>query len=112
MSAVPAMGRLSWIERDGRLIIAARTLRSFAQTSVMVVIAIYLGLRGFSLVEIGLFLSLGSAGAAMSAVIIGLVGDTWGRRWSLVVLGVLMSVTGIVLAVTDTFAMLAAAAFF
>ena len=101
-----------WIGRDGRLIIAARTLRSFAQTSVMLVIAIYLALRGFSLVEIGLVLSLGSVGAATSAVVIGLVGDTWGRRRALVVLGVLMSLTGLVLATSDAFVILAAAAFF
>ena len=78
--------------------IAARALRSFAQSSVTVVVAIYLGLRGFTLVEIGLFLTLGSAGAAVSAVFIGLLGDAFGRRRTLIVLSSLMMLTGIALA--------------
>jgi len=34
--------RLQWVETDGRLIIATRALRTFAQSSATVVIAIYL----------------------------------------------------------------------
>jgi MFS family permease len=111
LNATASPSRFGWIATDGRLIIAARALRSFAQSSVTVVVAIYLGLRGFSLVEIGLFLTLGSAGAAMSAVVIGLVGDAFGRRRTLIVLSILMTLTGIVLAMSDDFLILGAAAF-
>jgi len=90
---------------------AARGLRTFAQTSVMVVVAIFLGLRGFTLVEIGVFLSLGSAGAAASALVVGLVGDAIGRRRTLIGLGLLMTLTGITLATSDHFLVLAGAAF-
>lgn len=61
--------------------------------------------------EIGLFLTLGSAGAAVSAVVIGFLGDALGRRRTLIVLSILMTLTGTVLALTDHFAILSAAAF-
>jgi MFS family permease len=102
---------LDWIERDGKLVIVARALRSFSQSSVTVVVAIYLGLRGASLVEIGFFLTLGSAGAAVSAVFIGLLGDTFGRRRTLILLSLLMALTGTVLAISDELPILLAAAF-
>ena len=86
-------------------------MRGFAQSAVSVVVAIYLGLQGFSLVEIGLFLTLGSVGAAVSAAVVGVVGDTFGRRRTLVVLSVLMGLTGLILATSDDFMILSAAAF-
>lgn len=103
--------RFDWVEPDGRLIIAARAARGFAQSSVSVVVAIYLGLRGWSLVEVGVFLTLGSAGAAASAVVVGAAGDAIGRRRTLAVLGGLMTLTGLTLAVTDDFLVVSAAAF-
>ena len=45
-----AVGSLSWVAWDARMAIAARGTRSFAQSAVAVLIAIYLGLHGFSLV--------------------------------------------------------------
>ena len=44
-------GRLSWVEWDAWMAMAARGTRSFAQSAVAVLIAIYLGLHGFSLVQ-------------------------------------------------------------
>src|SRR5262245_19954280 len=111
LKASSISSRLGWLGSDARLIVAARVLRSFAQGSVTVVVAIYLGLRGFSLVEIGLFLTLGSAGATVSAIVVGLVGDTFGRRRALIVLSILMTLTGITLAINDHFVVLGAAAF-
>ena len=105
------LSRFDWIEADGRLIIATRALRTFAQSSVAVVIAIHLRLQGFTLVEIGLFLTLGSAGAAASAIVVGTIGDTVGRRHTLIVLGLLMTLTGIALVVSDNVLVLGMAAF-
>src|SRR5262245_34920169 len=95
LKASSISSRLGWLGSDARLIVAARVLRSFAQGSVTVVVAIYLGLRGFSLVEIGLFLTLGSAGATVSAIVVGLVGDTFGRRRALIVVSILLTLAGI-----------------
>jgi hypothetical protein len=39
---------LKWLSRDGRLLLAARTLRTFAYGFVSVILAIYLKLVGFN----------------------------------------------------------------
>jgi MFS family permease len=78
---------------------------------VSVLIAIFLSLQGFSLVETGLLLTFGSAGAAFTAVVVGMFGDGVGRRRTLLILSGLMAVTGVVLASSDTFGILAAVAF-
>ena len=45
---------LSWINRDGKLIIMARACRLFAQGPVVVLLIIYLDLQGISIVQSGL----------------------------------------------------------
>ena len=106
-----AATRFGWVGADAWLIIAARALRGFAQSAVSVLVAIYLGLQGFSLVETGLLLTCGSAGASAMAVLIGLFGDAFGRRRTLLVLSGLMTLTGVAFATTGTFVVLAAVAF-
>ena len=100
-----------WVGTDARMIVAARALRGFAQSAAAVLIAIYLGLRGFSLVETGLLLTCGSAGASVSAAVIGLFGDAFGRRRTLLVLSGLMTLTGVTFAHSETLLVLAAVAF-
>ncbi len=48
-----------WLNRDATLIILARGIRTFAQSFVAVLIALYLAALGFSLVQVGVFLSVG-----------------------------------------------------
>jgi MFS family permease len=91
--------------------IAARATRSFAQSAVAVLIAIYLGLHGFSLVQVGAFLTAGAVGAALAAVVAGVLGDAVGRRRTLVTLSGLMALAGIVLVVSESFPVLLLAAF-
>src|SRR5919108_5612988 len=105
------VGHLSWVEWDARTAIAARATRSFAQSAVAVLIAIYLGLHGFSLVQVGAFLTVGAVGAALAAVVAGVLGDAVGRRRTLVTLSGLMALAGIVLVVSESFPVLLIAAF-
>jgi MFS family permease len=86
-------------------------MRSFAQSAVAVLIAIYLGLQGFSLVQVGAFLTVGSVGAAVAAVVTGLLGDAVGRRRLLVTLSGLMALSGMALVVSESFSVLILAAF-
>jgi VIT1/CCC1 family predicted Fe2+/Mn2+ transporter len=44
-------GPFSWVSRDGKLIILVRGLRTFALSTVSVLLAIYFDLQGFSLVQ-------------------------------------------------------------
>jgi MFS family permease len=86
-----------WIHRDGKLIIAVRGVRTFAHSAASVLLAIYLDLQGFGLFEIGLFLTIGSAGAVFWALVAGLLGDMLGRRRLLTAMGLLSALTGVAL---------------
>jgi MFS family permease len=98
-------------ETDTRVIVAARALRGFAQSAVSVLVAIYLGLQGFSLVETGVLLTCGSIGASVTAIVVGLFGDAFGRRRTLLGLSTLMALTGIAFAISESFVVLASIAF-
>src|SRR5262245_25526354 len=106
-----AVSRFSWVGRDAGMAIAARATRNFSQSAVAVLIAIYLGLHGFSLVQVGAFLTVGAAGAALAAVVAGVLGDAVGRRRTMVTLSGLMALAGIVLVVSESFPVLLIAAF-
>jgi MFS family permease len=99
------------MSRDGKLIVAVRGLRTFAHSAASVLLAIYLDLQGFSLVEIGLFLTIGSTGAVFWALVAGLIGDTLGRRRMLTVMGLLMALMGVALITSQSLLLLAVAAF-
>ena len=62
-----------WLQRDATLIILARGIRTFAQSFVAVLLALYLTALGFSLVQVGVFLSIGVVGVACFAFLVGLV---------------------------------------
>jgi MFS family permease len=104
-------GGFGWINRDGKLIIAVRGVRNFAHSAASVLLAIYLDLQGFSLFDIVLFLTIGSAGAAFWALVAGLVGDTLGRRRLLTVMGLLMALMGVALMTSQNLPLLAVGAF-
>jgi MFS family permease len=103
--------RFSWVDGNARLVITARATRSFAQSAVAVLIAIYLDLQGFSLVQVGTFLTVGSVGAAIAAIVAGVLGDAVGRRRLLVTLSLLMMLSGVALVVSESFIVLTTAAF-
>jgi MFS family permease len=103
--------RFGWINRDGKLIIAVRGVRTSAHSAASVLLAIYLDQQGFGLFEIGLFLTIGSAGAVFWALVAGLLGDLMGRRRLLTVMGFLSALTGVALITSQSLQLLAVAAF-
>ncbi|MEE8518757.1 MAG: MFS transporter, partial [Dehalococcoidia bacterium] len=104
-------GRLGWIVRDAWIIIAASTLRSIAQASIAVLLAPYLEQLGFSLGQIGLFITLGLAGTTVFSVLIVFLGESIGRRRLMTGFTVLTGVTGVALVLTEAYALLAFMAF-
>ena len=64
---LPFSLQLRWVSRDAKLIILARGVCTFARSSIAVLLALYLDKLGFSLVQIGAFLSAGIAGSAFFA---------------------------------------------
>lgn len=103
---------LRWVNRDGRLLVAARFFRAFAHGSIGVLLAIYLvDLREVSLVHSGLFLSLGLAGGAFFTFFVGLAGDALGRRRLMVYFSLATAAVGVVLVLTDNVPLLLLTAF-
>ncbi len=103
---------LSWINRDGRLIILSWGLRSFTQGAASVILALYLDMLGYSLVEIGAFLSAGVAGAACLTFIVSLVAERMGRRRLMVFFGILISAASLGMVFVNNLVLLIIVAFF
>ncbi len=64
---------LRWVSRDGKLIILTRGVCTFARSFIAILLALYLNKLGFSLVQIGAFLSAGVAGSAFFAFLVSLL---------------------------------------
>ena len=103
---------LQWLTRDAWMFILARASRTFGRGAVGVLLAIYLNLIGFSVVQIGMYIGAGAAGAALLAFVVALIGDTLGRRRLLVLFSLATATAGLTLVLTDQFLILATAAFF
>jgi len=103
---------LPWISRDGKVIIAARGVRGFAQGTVAVLIAVYLANLGFSLVQVGAFFSAGVAGSAFFVFAVGLTAERVGRRRLLVGISLLTAVSSVLLVLTNNVVVLTVFAFF
>ena len=102
---------LGWVSRDGKIIILARSTRTFAQGSIAVLLAVYLDLLGFTLTQIGVFFSFGVAGAALFSFLVSLIAEKVGRRRLMVALTLTTAAASVVLVVTDDVAVLTAFAF-
>lgn len=94
MDQVIGAARFGWIARSARVVLFARALRAFATGMLSVVIALYLGRRGLSLAQIGLFLGAGVMGGAGFAALLNAGVAKWGRRATLVVVTLLSAVAG------------------
>lgn len=102
---------LAWIGRDAALIVLARGMRAFGQGSIVVVLAIYMDLLGFSVIQIGLFISAGLAGGALFTLVVVVAGDTFGRRRLLVLFSLMTAVTALTMAYSESFILLLGASF-
>ena len=100
------------LRRDAALIYAAAFLRSATVGLVGVVLAIYLAEIGLSAVAIGFLIGAGLAGAAVATILVGVRGDVFGRRRTLIVLAVLTAAGYVALAIVSRSAWLALVAFF
>ncbi|MGE5225349.1 MAG: MFS transporter [Planctomycetaceae bacterium] len=88
------------VESDLRRLLAVQAIRAFLYGFGTVVLGTALVRRGFSSVQIGLLLTAMLAGMAITAVLVGILGDRMGRRRSYGVLLALMGVVGAGFALT------------
>ena len=77
------------LPRDAALVCVAGSLRAAAVSLVGVIIAIHLAGRGLSTAAVGLVIATGIAVSALGTVVVGMRADRWGRRRTLIVLGLL-----------------------
>jgi MFS family permease len=102
---------LSWLHRDGRRILAARTARNFGYGYLAVALGLYLQQLGLTAFEIGLVLTAALAGSALMNILWSLLADRFGRRRTVATMAVLMIAGGLLFAFTDQLWLLVAGAF-
>ena len=103
--------RFDWISRDGKLVILARASRTFAVSVISVIFALYLDELEFSLIQIGLVISLGIASTAVYHLLVSLLSEKIGRRKCLVFLAILRLFGMVVLILSNRFAVIAVFSF-
>ncbi|MDE1764845.1 MAG: MFS transporter [Thaumarchaeota archaeon] len=101
---------LDWISKDGKLILAARIVRTFSYGFLSVVLAIYLGLLGFNEILIGVVLTATLVNGIIFNLVSSVYADRIGRKKFLILYAVLMIVSAGVFFVTDNYVALIAAA--
>ena len=92
-----------WLSNDGKLILAARTLRTFAYGFLSVILAIYLKLIGFEDFYIGLILTATLVNSVIFTLVASFYADKIGRRKILIVYAALMSLSGAIFFVTTNY---------
>lgn len=102
---------LMWLSDDGRLILAARIIRTFGYGFLSVVLSIYLTLIGFNGIQVGLILSTSLINSILFNVIASYYADKLGRRNLLIIYSLLMFSSGVIFFVTENYIALIVAAF-
>ena len=95
-----------WLSKDGKLLLAARTLRTFAYGFLSVILAIYLKLVGFEDFYIGLILTATLANSIIFTLIASFYADRVGRRKILIMYAALMSLSGLIFFLTTNYVVL------
>src|SRR5258707_4234586 len=98
--------------RSTRLILVMRGLRSLAYGLLAVILGVVLADEGFSLVAIGVLITVSLLGDMAGTYVIGLFADTWGRRRTLALLALIMAATGVIFGLVRSYPVLLVAAFF
>jgi len=102
---------LTLLSDDGRIVLAARIIRTFGYGFLSVILSIYLALIGFNGVQVGLILSTSLINGILFNVIASFYADKLGRRNILIIYSFLMFSSGIIFFVTDNYVALIVAAF-
>jgi MFS family permease len=102
---------LKWLSKDGKLLLAARILRTFAYGFLSIILAIYLKLIGFNDLYIGIILTVTLLNSVIFTLIASFYADRIGRRKVLIVYSAFMSISGLVFFVTSNYMALIISAF-
>ena len=97
---------LNSLERDAKLLISARALRSFIGGLMSVVFTIYLSKLGVLPLTMGFLFTVTSSFAAVRSLIEGVLADRFGRKPFLLLLSGILTASGIIYASTRNLAVL------
>lgn len=97
---------MSWLTRDGRLILTARAVRTFAYGYLSVLLGVYLEAIGLAPWQVGAVLTATLAGSAALTLAFSLIADRYGRRRMLVISAALMAAAGAAFAATTRYPLL------
>ncbi|MDA1035809.1 MAG: MFS transporter, partial [Chloroflexi bacterium] len=100
-----------WVSRDGKLLIAASSVRALGQGFLSVSLAVYLADIGLTILEIGAFFTVGAAGVSFFAIAVAFVSEKLGRKRLLVSLTLTSSLAFVALILSDNLIVLAVFAF-
>ena len=101
---------LSWVDSDGKLIFAARIVRSFSYGFLSIILAIYLRLIGLDDILIGVVLSATLVNSVLLTLVASFYADKLGRRKILLIYAAMMSLSGAIFLLTENYVALVAAA--
>lgn len=104
------MALLDWVSREGKLLLTARIVRTFAYGFLSIILAIYLKLIGFDEILIGIVLSATLVNSVIFTLVASFYADKIGRRKILIIYAFLMSVSGAIFLVTNNYIALIVAA--
>ena len=90
-----------WISIDGKLLLCARIVRTFAYGFLSVILAIYLKLNGFDVILIGIILSITLINSVIFTLFASFYADRIGRRNILLLYAIMMSISGVIFFVTE-----------
>ena len=90
-----------WISKDGKLLLCARIIRTFAYGFLSVILAIYLKLIGFDDILIGIILSITLINSIIFTLFASFYADRIGRRNTLLLYTIMMSISGGIFFVTE-----------
>ncbi len=97
------LNSFQWISKDGKLLLTARILRTFAYGFLSIIISIYLKLIGFDGFLIGLILTSTLINSVIFTLVASFYADRIGRRKMLVVYALLMAISGVIFFVTSNY---------
>jgi len=97
------LNSFQWISKDGKLLLTARILRTFAYGFLSIIISIYLKLIGFDGFLIGLILTSTLINSVIFTLVASFYADRIGRRKMLVIYALLMAISGVIFFVTSNY---------
>ena len=97
------MAYLDWVTRDGKLLLAARIVRTFSYGFLSIVLAIYLKLMGFNEIFIGIVLTATLVNSVIFNLIASFYADKIGRKKILIIYAILMAISGVIFLVTNNY---------